>query len=312
VLTGPFTTREALSAGITAGQLRGRRWESPFRGVHHACGGGPADLVSRCRALAKLMPDDVVLSGITVARLLGWWLPRGAECAPFDVIVPPGCIVRRDGVRASRSRLDVGDVVEYEGLRLTAGARTLADLAARWSLVDVVVMADSALRFKACTKAELALVASRVGGRGVRTLRRVAALADRRSESAMETLLRLIYVLSNQPHPTPQVNLYDQFGDFLARGDLVGPGGRTVFEYDGADHADAARHNADVRRWVSLERNGFKVYPYTALDVFRGSAQIVTDYQDALGLPRDPRAVEGWLREFERSSFANRPHQTVQ
>jgi very-short-patch-repair endonuclease len=307
MLIGPFTTQEALSAGITAGQLRGRRWESPFRGVHQARDGGPADLMSRCRALAKLMPDDVVFSGITVPRLLGWWLPQGAELAPLHATVPPDCRIRRHGVRTTRRPLEITDVLEYEGLRLTVGARTLADLATDWSLVDLVVMADSALRLGACSAAELALIASRPGGRGVRTLRRVATLADRRSESAMETLLRLIYVLSSQPHPTPQVNLYDQFGDFLARGDLVGPDLRSVFEYDGADHNEPARHNADVLRWKLLTRNGFKVYPYTAVDVFREPAQIVADYQDALGLPRDPQAVQGWLREFERSSFARRP-----
>ncbi len=307
MLVGPFTTQEALSAGITPGQLRSQRWRNVFRGVHEASD-GPIDLVAQCRALARALPAEAAFSGITTARLLGWWLPQGAALAPFHVTVPPDCRIRRQGVRTTRRPLEISDVVEYEGLRLTVGARTLADLAIDWSLVDLVVMADSALRLKACSAAELARIASWPGGRGVRTLRRVAELADRRSESAMETLLRLIYVLSNQPNPTPQVNLYDQFGDFLARGDLVGPGGRSVFEYDGADHNEPARHNSDVRRWMLLERNGFKVYPYTALDVFRGSAQIVADYQDALGLPRDPRAVEGWLREFERSSFVRRLH----
>jgi hypothetical protein len=210
-------------------------------------------------------------------------------------------------VRATRCRLDANDVFEYEGIRLTTGARTLANLAADHSLVDMVVMADFALGSRACTEAELHLIASQVGGRGVRMLRRAVALADRRSESPMETLMRLIFNLSKLPAPTPQLSLYDAHGNFLARGDLVGPDGVSVFEYDGADHNEPARHNADVRRWKILDRNGFKVYPYTALDVFRGAPQIVTDYQDALGLPRDPRAVEGWLREFERSSFAHPP-----
>lgn len=269
--------------------------------------GSPSDLTAQCRALARLLPPESAFSGITVSRLLGWWLPQSAELSPFQVTVPPGCVIRRKGVRAIRRSLGVGDVIEHDGLRLTAGARTLADLAADYSLIDLVVMADSALRLKACSEAELALMASRPGGRGVRTLRRAAELADARSESAMETLTRLVIVLSKLPPPTPQVDLHDELGGWLARGDLLGPDGVTVLEYDGADHNEPARHNADVRRWRLLERHGFKVYPYTALDVFRGSAQMVADYQDALGLPRDPRAVEGWLREFDRSSFARRP-----
>jgi very-short-patch-repair endonuclease len=263
--------------------------------------------MSQCRALARVLPDETAFSGMTMARLCNWWLPQHAALLPFHVTVPPDCIVRRGGVRATRRRLEVDDVFDFEGLRLTTPARTLADLAADHSLIDMVVMADSALGSRSCTEAELALIASQRGGRGVRTLRRAAALADRRSESAMETLLRLIFLLSKLPAPTPQRRLYDAFGNFLATGDLVGPDGRSVFEYDGADHNEPARHNADVRRWKILDRNGFKVYPYTALDVFRNAPQIVADYQDALGLPRDPRAVEGWLREFEQSSFARPP-----
>ncbi len=182
----------------------------------------------------------------------------------------------------------------------------MADLAADWALIDMVVITDSALRFGACSPAQLASAASQLGGRGVRTLRRAAQLADPRSESAMETLLRPIVVLAELP-PLPQVVLRDDLGGWLARGDLVGPDGRTVLEYDGANHNERARHNSDVRRWRLLERHGFKVYPYTALDVFRGPDEVVADYQEALGLPLDPSAADGWFREFRRSSFARRP-----
>lgn len=306
MFVGPFTTQEAVSAGITPAQLRSRRWRAPFRGVHEAsC--EPQDLATQCRALARLLPAEAAFSGITAARLRGWWLPNGAEQLPFHVTVPPDYIVRRQGVRATRRPLGVADVVVLDGLRLTAGQRTLADLAADWALIDLVIMADSALRFGACSPALLAAAASQHGGRGVRTLRRAAQLADRRSESAMETLLRLIVVLAELPPPTPQVELRDDFGGWLARADLVGPDGLTVLEYDGATHNEPARHNADVRRWRLLERHGFKVYPYTALDVFRGADEVVAAYQEALGLPLDPAAVDGWLREFHRSSFARRP-----
>ncbi|MGH8888603.1 MAG: hypothetical protein ACRDV3_02440 [Acidothermaceae bacterium] len=49
------------------------------------------------------------------------------------------------------------------------------------------------------------------------------------------------------------------------------------------------------------------MYPYTARDLFLGATGIVLDYQGALGLPLDPSAAEGWLREFRRSSYANAP-----
>jgi len=211
--------------------------------------------------------------------------------------------VERKGVRATRRQLEPHEITEYEGLRLTSGLRTLKDLAADWSLIDLVVMADAALHFGDCSDAEWQAAGKSRGGRGIRNLRRATTLTDGRSESAMETLLRLVVVLSGLPAPRPQVILLDDAGGWLARVDLLGPDGLTVLEYDGASHDAPKRHNSDVRRWALLRRHGFKVFPYTARDLFRGAADVVADYQDALGLPLDPSAVEGWLREFKKSSF---------
>jgi hypothetical protein len=223
------------------------------------------------------------------------------------VTVPPGCVVARKGVRATRRQLEEHEIVEYEGVRLTSGPRTLKDLAADWSLIDLVVMADAALRFGDCSEEEWRGAAQSRGGRGIRNLRRATTLTDKRSESAMETLLRLLIVLSGLPPPTPQAVLRDELGGWLARVDLLGADGTTVLEYDGASHDLPKRRAADAARWRLLQRHGFKVLPYTARDVFYGAAQIVADYQEALGLPLDPTAVEGWLREFRRSSFGREP-----
>ena len=306
MLEGPITTQEARRAGFTRRQLRSKRWRTPFRGVHEASD-SPQSLLSQCRALARVLPEGAVFSGITVARLRGWWLPRDADCLPIHVTVPPACVVERKGVRATRRQLEPHEITEFEGLRLTSGLRTLKDLAADWSLIDLVVLADAALHFGDCSDADWQAAGKSRGGRGIRNLRRATTLTDERSESAMETLLRLLVVLSGLPPPKPQVILLDDAGGWLARVDLLAPDGVTVLEYDGASHDAPKRHNADVRRWCLLQRHGFKVFPYTARDLFRGAAQVVADYQDALGLPRDPSAVEGWLREFRRSSFGRPP-----
>jgi hypothetical protein len=120
----------------------------------------------------------------------------------------------------------------------------------------------------------------------------------------MESVLRLVVVLSGLPRPRPQAVLRDDAGGWLARVDLLGPDELTVLEYDGASHDEPERHNADVVRWRLLHRHGFKVFPYVARDVFGAPVQVVTDYQSSLGLPLDPSAVDGWLREFRQSSFA--------
>ncbi len=98
----------------------------------------------------------------------------------LQVTVRPDRVIERRGVRSTRASLADDEIVEYQGLRLTTGVRTLKDLAATWSLVDLVVMADAALCVGDCTPEELTLAAQGRGGRGVRTLRRSST--DRRPE----------------------------------------------------------------------------------------------------------------------------------
>jgi hypothetical protein len=299
---GPFTTADALRSGITRGQLRSRRWSAPFYGMRQERAITDT-LLNRCLALATVLPAEAVFSGITAAALRGWWLPRGSDLLPLHVTLPPGRGLSRRGVRCTRSVLGSDDVVQHAGLRLTSGRRTLQDLAADWSLVDLTVLIDSALVAGACAQADLAALAGVQRVRGAATLRRAVALADGRSESPMETVMRLTIIVPGLPAPTPQVVIRDAHGLFVARVDLLGASGRDVFEYDGATHNEPRRHAADVLRWRRLRREGFEVYPYTSTDL-AGGRQIIFDYQRSLGLPEDPAAVRAWLREWRCCSFA--------
>jgi len=305
MLEAPFTRQQALHAGITLAQLRHPRWMSRFRGVYEKPDAN-ADLVTICQALSLALPDDAVFSGLTAAALRGWWMPHRAPERPLHVTVPPYRLLERNDVRCIRSALSPDDVEEVAGLRVTTGLRTLQDLAAQWSLIDLVVMADSALRQRDCQSAKWVLENCVPGRRGVRTLRRTMSLTDARSESAMETVLRLTLVIPGLPPPEPQAILRDQWGGWLARVDLLGADGMSVFEFDGANHDEPERHAEDTSRWRMLHRHGFQVYPYTKRDIFSGGLQIIDDYETALGLSPDPNRAQAWLREWERSSFGRR------
>jgi hypothetical protein len=130
------------------------------------------------------------------------------------------------------------------------------------------------------------------------------ALADPRSESAMETVLRMVIVIPGMPPPKPQAVLRDHLGGWLARVDLLGADGTSVLEFDGADHNEPGRREADASRWRMLNRHGFVVYPYTKRDIFSGALHVISDYETALDLPPDPQRAQDWLREWEKSSFA--------
>lgn len=297
----PIPIRLAAAAGLTRDRLRSKRWVAPFHGVRieQAATG---DLQTICRALAAVAHVPIVISDRSAAALYGWWLARSALDV-IEISVAPEHLIERPGVRCHRRVLDATDIREVDGLALTSPVRTLLDLAAQLPLIDLVVVIDAALKKRTCTLEQLVARAQDRGRRGMARFRRALQLCDGRSESPMETLMRLLIVLSGLPAPTPQFKAYDAHGTFIARMDLRAHGVRAAFEYDGAGHDEPVVHAHDVKRWRDLRRAGWEVFPYTAGDLFGAPQQIVVDYQRALGLPIDASAVQGWLREWKLSGF---------
>jgi hypothetical protein len=78
-------------------------------------------------------------------------------------------------------------------------------------------------------------------------LRRALALADGRSESAWETLLRLLHVTCGVA-VEPQYELFDADGTLVARVDLWVRGTNALHEYDGHHHLSRPRQRKDVAR----------------------------------------------------------------
>jgi hypothetical protein len=300
----PLTTRAALAQGMTRDLLRSKRWITPFRGVRLPAA-GVNERRQRCRALIAVTRGTTTISDDTAAELYAWWL--ASPDPRIHITVSRATVVDRPGVCCHRRRLDAGDATEVAGIRVTTPTRTIADLASTLCLIDLVVLIDSALQTGSCSRAELDALIARRGTRGIRTLRRAVALSDGRSESPMETLTRLVIVLSGLPAPIPQVEIFDIHGFLVARGDLKVPGVPAIFEYDGAIHNEPANHAKDVERWRAARAVGVEVFPYTARDLFQAPHRIVTDYQRVLGLPIDPLAVRGWWLEWQKSAFKRRP-----
>src|SRR5581483_7924763 len=95
------------------------------------------------------------------------------------------------------------------------------------------------------------------GLRGVRQLRRVCELMNPRSESPMETRVRVLLVMSGLPVPESQVVVLDRSGRFVARADLGYPEEKVIIEYDGAFHWEQRR--ADDRRREAMRALGWTV-----------------------------------------------------
>lgn len=294
---------EASRRGIPRSQLRGGRWLRLSRGLY-APASAEVDLAATCRALGRVLPSGAVHGEFTAASIFGWWLPPLPPSTPICAAVPADVVPpRRSGLRTRRTSLAEDERSIVAGVAVTSAARTLLDLSAVLCTVDLVVIMDSALRMGHCSAAELSRTCDRVGVRGIRTFRRAASLADARSESPWETVLRLLHVLSGFSDVRPQVDLTDADGGWLARADLWLVGTRRLHEYDGATHRERERHAQDLAREKRLARAGYERYGYTSREILGRPATVIRDAERAFGLGPDARRLRCWLREIERSLF---------
>jgi very-short-patch-repair endonuclease len=259
--------------------------------------GLPASL----HAWQLLMPDDGCFTGLTSAAVRGWWLPPLPEGTPvFMALGLDDPRPMRRGVRTSRHTRPIA-FDELAGLRCASIPETLL-ACARWvSLIDLVVMLDCVLHLEQCTVKEIRSVI-RTRRPGARALARALDHADKRSESAYETLLRLLHVLCGID-VEPQYVVWDQDDVKVARADLRIVGTEALPEYDGDEHEKAPRRVKDRRRDRDVERAGYVRRGYTSGDVLHRSIVVIRDAERSLGLAHDPQRVRPWLDELRKSLF---------
>jgi hypothetical protein len=268
--TAPFTAAEAIAVGVTRAQLRGAGYCRLGSGLYRWVGlkESPQLLLN---AVTRRLPAGAAFSGRTAAWLHGLDL---APCDPIEVAIPdPSGTRRRAGASVSRAAICTDEIVLRHGLPTTSAVRTVADLGGREPLTEGVVAADLFLHARLVTIAQLrTYIAERPRARGIARLRRVVDLVEPKSESPMETRLRMLLLLARLPRPEVQVSLHDDRGRFLGRPDLLYRLQRLAIEYDGGNHRD--RLVDDNRRQNGLVGAGFRLLRFTAADVY-GTPDVV-------------------------------------
>lgn len=273
-LDRPFTLQQAHAAGISPKVLR-RLGDQGFvrrllKGVYVAAQATDG-LVLRARALALVVPEHAVVVDWTAVWLYTGLLPPGDHLA-----VPPVTLFRHAGhgrlrndlCRSGERAFGADDIHDVLGLRVTTPLRTTWDIG-RFAHPDLALGAmDGLLRTGLVDRAELLAGVRRFSRqRWVRRLRVLAPLADPRSESPGESLLRLRWHNTpGMPMPQLQVPIYDDTGYAVFRLDLGDPDVRYAAEFDGAEHHTLAadqEHDLARRTWIE-ERRGW------VIDVFRG------------------------------------------
>ncbi|PWD52095.1 hypothetical protein C8046_17025 [Serinibacter arcticus] len=280
-LPAPFTTTAALAAGLTHRQIYASELTTLTRGVRTVA--GSSRITDECRAVAQILPPACVFTGVTALRLLGTEVPWQLEKDDRIHVVAPrrGWRPQRLGVVAHFCAQRSLTTTEVDGVRLTSAAWTWLLLASALD-VDVdamVVLGDSMMRRGSAveTPAELEEAArSTWKMKGIATCREALPLVRPRTDSSMETRLRLLLVHAGLPCPDVNVEVLGSDGAFLALLDLAFARLKLALEYDGDLHrTDQGTWRSDVRRREVLRDQGWEVLVFTADDVLRRPDEVV-------------------------------------
>lgn len=275
---GPFTLRQGLDAGLTPDQLRTSAWK--HLSFNWYCWAGlRVTEEMRLSTIQAGLPRGAAFSGLTAARLHGLDLPPARRP---EVIIPPELEIA-DRIQATVRRVELHptDITWCRGFPVTGPLRTAFDLAGRLPLIEGVVAIDLALHAGLIDLNDFAsYVAGHAGRPGVVRARQVLTHAEPKSESPMESRLRMLLVLAGLPRPEAQVDLIAPEGAFAGRADLFYPEARLAVEFDGENHRD--RLVSDDRRQNRIADLGVTLLRYTKPDLTERPTAIVAEVSAAL------------------------------
>lgn len=282
---------------VARGKIRRVGWTAVTPGAHVAS--REPELVDRLRAWALVLPETASFTHLSAAELRGWWLPARVPQPVFVTVPRHHRHPQRRGLRVDRTGATPTESVS--GLPVAPAAETLLACARDLDLLDLVPMADSALRAGDCDWDELAELAA--GRRpGSRQLRRVLPQLDQRSESAWESVMRVLHTAVGIK-VEPQHTIRNAAGGFVARADLWLVGTRRLHEYDGEVHRDRDVHRADLDRDRRLVEEGWQRCGYTSTDLLRRGGSIIASADAVLGRGWDPSRLDVWRNLVRRSLY---------
>ena len=266
----PFSTREALAAGVGRGRLASGDIRHPFRGANLPSA-IEQNLRARCLALQSRLPAHAYFCGTTAASLMSVPLPSRWERSPLVHVAVPAPHTAPRGHLIVGHRFDPRDAEWrlWHGVRVSAPARAWRELAPGLPVDDLVAAGDFLIHWESPLttvqelRETLALSCSR---RGIRALNAALPLLHDRSESAQESKLRLILIRGRVPGLAVNLPVITTDG-YGYRGDLAIPGKRVIIEYQSLLHMTPERYRADMTRRSRLEADGWFVIEVNAEDL---------------------------------------------
>ncbi|MFF2051769.1 endonuclease domain-containing protein [Leifsonia sp. NPDC058194] len=184
--------------------------------------------------------------------------------------------------------MDVVQPIGHHGLPLADPVETWVQLSSMLTVEDLVVAGDALVR-RDGPLADLPTLRSAVEGAagrpGIRRLRVALPLVRARTDSPMETVLRLAIVRSGLPEPN--VNHVIHAADRNYHADLAYPWARLAIEYDGEQHRlDRRQYQADIDRLWSIEAAGWQIVRVNRTHLADGAESAITRIRAALASSR--------------------------
>jgi hypothetical protein len=216
--------------GPTKGQARGPFWRRTSRGLYVPSSADRGVVEQRILEESCRLPTSGAVTGWAALRLHGAAYFDGLAADGFTplsvpLVAPSGTPLRRHpGIEIHREQLASDEVTARHGIPCTSPERAAFDAARRASDVrGAVVVLDMAFAAGAVAPAPFRrYFAAKAGWPGIRQVCRAVDLADPRSMSPKETLLRLIWCLDARlPPPLSNWPVADRHGVFIGRPDLL-------------------------------------------------------------------------------------------
>jgi len=293
----PSTRRDAMSAGLTARQLRGARFVRLHRNVYVARE-TPLSLRVRLHGLMLIAPPSAVVSHHSAA---GLWDGTVPESSRLHVTVPRSETFRVEGVRTHQSDRDRLCTTAFE-VRITTPEQTFIDLAPTLDLVQLVVLGDRLVRRQRTTPTLLVRSADAWTGPHHSLACHAASLVRTGVDSPPESRLRMLVILAGLPEPTVNLILRDPHtGAWQRRFELAYEELRLAVEYEGRQHREDEIWAQDIDRREELDRRTWRVAQVIDSGLYESPLRTLQRIDQARvdrGAAPTRRFADDWKRYF--------------